>query len=82
LSPTNKLAQSSFENGVTLNAFSASGMTDDATARISKVEAFGYDVVVFGEIYFASVQVLANIKRYSENNPKNIILATGDTNQL
>ena len=29
-----------------------------------------------------TVRTLAKIKRYSENNPNKIILATGDTNQL
>ena len=56
--------------------------TDDATKRMSKFDDSAYDTIVFDEIYFASVQMLAKIKRYSENNPNKIILATGDTNQL
>ena len=80
--PTNKLAQNNKENGVTLNTFFAVGMTDDATQRMSKFDDSKYDVVVFDEIYFANVQMLTKIKRYSENNPQNIILATGDTNQV
>ena len=39
-------------------------------------------MIVFDEIYFANVRMLAKIKRYSENNPHKIILATGDTKQL
>jgi len=39
-------------------------------------------VIVFDEVYFASITMLAKIKRHSENNPDIIILATGDTNQL
>jgi len=80
--PTNKLAQNNGENGVTLNTFFAVGMTDDATQRMSKFDDSLYDVIVFDEIYFANIQMLAKIKRYSENNPTKIILATGDTNQL
>ena len=40
------------------------------------------DVIVFDEIYFANITMLARIKRYSENKPNKIIIATGDTNQL
>ena len=39
-------------------------------------------MIVFDEIYFANIRMLAKVKRYSENNPAKIILATGDTNQL
>ena len=57
-------------------------MTDDATQRMSKFDDSAFDVIVFDEIYFASIRMLAKIKRYSESNPNKIILATGDTNQL
>ena len=57
-------------------------MTEDATQKIAKFDDSRYDVIVFDEIYFANVRMLAKIKRYSENNPGKIILATGDTNQL
>lgn len=80
--PTNKLAQNNLENGVTLNIFFGVGMTDDATAKMSKFDDSAYDVIVFDEIYFANVRMMAKIKRYSEQNPNKIILATGDTNQL
>jgi hypothetical protein len=80
--PTNKLAQHNLEKGVTLNAFFGVGMTDDATQRMAKFDDSKYDVIVFGEIYFANITVLAKVKRYCENNPNKIILATGDTNQL
>lgn len=80
--PTNKLAQNNLDSGCTLNAFFSVGMTDDATQRMSKFDDSAYDTIVFDEIYFANVQMLAKIKRYSENNPGKIILATGDTNQL
>ena len=57
-------------------------MTDDATQRMSKFDDSNYDVIVFDEIYFANVQMLAKIKRYSENDPAKLSLATGDTNEL
>jgi hypothetical protein len=57
-------------------------MTDDATSRMSKFDYSKYDVIVFDEILFANIQMLAKIKRNSEQNPSKIILATGDTNQL
>ena len=38
--------------------------------------------MVFDEIYFANVRMLAKIKKYSEDNPDKIIIATGDTNKL
>ena len=57
-------------------------MTDDATQRMAKFDDSKYNVIVFDEVYFANITMLAKIKRYSENNPNKIILATGDTNQL
>ena len=57
-------------------------MTDDATQRMAKFDDSGYDVIVFDEVYFANVNMLAKIKRYSESNPSKIMLATGDANQL
>jgi hypothetical protein len=80
--PTNKLVQNNRENGVTLNHFFGVGMCEAAADRISKFDDSKYDVIVFDEIYFASVRMLAKIKRYSETNPNKIILATGDTDQL
>jgi hypothetical protein len=70
------------ENGVTLNSFFGVGMTDDATQRMAKFDDSKYDVIVFDEVYFANISMLAKIKRYSESNPSKIMLATGDTNQL
>ena len=49
---------------------------------MAKFDDSAYDVIVFDEILFANVRMLAKIKRYSEKNPHKIILATGDTNQL
>jgi len=80
--PTNKLAQNNRENGTTLNQFFGIGMTENPNDKISKFDDRPYDVIVFDEIYFANVRMLARIKRYSEQNPGKIVLATGDTNQL
>ena len=81
--PTNKLVQNNRESGVTLNQFFGVGMSEDGgVTRMSKFDDKPYDVIVFDEIYFASVRMLAKIKRYSELNPDKIILATGDTDQL
>ena len=41
-----------------------------------------YDVIVFDEIYFNSIPVLARIKIFVEKNPDKIIVATGDEHQL
>ncbi len=57
-------------------------MTDDATQCMAKFDDSSYDVIVFDEVYFANVSMLAKIKRYGENNPIKIMLATGDTNPL
>jgi len=80
--PTNKLAQNNKDKGVTLNSFFGIGMSEDVTKKISKFDDSGFDVIVFDEIYFANVRMLARIRSYAKNNPGKIILATGDTNQL
>ena len=57
-------------------------MTEDATKKMTKFDDSSYDVIVFDEIYFANITMLAKIKRYSETHPDKIIIATGDTCQL
>ena len=85
--PTNVLAQkftstTCNENttGCTINKFFSIGMSEDS--RMAKFDDSPYDVIVFDEIYFSSLDVLTRIKHYSESNPDKIILATGDTCQL
>ena len=78
--PTNKLAQNSKNNGVTLNKFFSVGMEEDGI--VAKFDDTIYDVIVFDEIYFVDIHMLSRIKKYSETNLDNIIIATGDTNQL
>ncbi len=45
-------------------------MTDDATQRMSRFDDSAFDVIVFGEIYFASVRMLTKVKRYSDTPPQ------------
>jgi hypothetical protein len=45
------------------------GMTDDPAQRIAQYDGSGYDVIVFDEMYFASISILAKIERYNESNP-------------
>jgi hypothetical protein len=80
--PTNKLVQNNRENGITLNMFFGVGMSEDKNQRISKFDDKSYDVIVFDEIYFASIRMLAKIRKYVKDNQDKIIIATGDTNQL
>ena len=80
--PTNKLVQNNEDSGCTLNQFFSVGMTEDETKNMKRFDDSSYDVIVFDEIYFANITMLARIKRYSENNPNKIIIATGDTCQL
>ena len=80
--PTNKLAQNNRENGVTLHQFFGVGMVDVKNQRINKFDDSAYNVIVFDEIYFTDIRMLARIKNYCERNPDKIIIATGDTSQL
>jgi hypothetical protein len=89
--PTNKLA-SDYEkeeedeyakygiNGITVNKFFGFGLTEDT--KMTKFDDSEYDTVVFDEIVFHNTFILRKIKKYCENNPDKIIVATGDTNQL
>ena len=37
---------------------------------------------MFDEVFFYSVRKLARIKRYCDEHPEKIVIATGDSNQL
>jgi len=78
--PTNKLASNYGENGCTINRFFSIGMTEES--KMAKFDDSSYDTIVFDEIFFASVRKLARIKRYCDEHPDKIVIATGDTNQL
>ena len=50
--------------------------------NLTKFDHSNYDVIIFDEIYFASIQKSHNIKQFCIDNPDKIIIATGDTSQL
>lgn len=78
--PTNKLHCKYGANGCTINKFLGIGMTEES--NMAKFDDARYDPIVFGEIFFSSTRKLAKIKRYCDDNPGNIILATGAAIQL
>ena len=39
-------------------------------------------MIVFDEIFFSSIRKLVRVKRFCEEQPDKIVIATGDTNQL
>ena len=51
-------------------------------SKVTRFDDTSYDTVVFDEVFFYSVRRLARIKRYCEENPEEIVIATGDTKQL
>jgi hypothetical protein len=78
--PTNELTQNYATEGVTLNIFFGMNMNDEE--NLSKFDHSNYDVIVFDEIYFSSIQKLHRIKQFCIDNPDKIIITTGDTSQL
>ena len=77
--PTNKLVQKYGENAITINKFFGISIGDEV---LEKFNYSGYDVIVFDEIYFNGLRVLNTIREFVENNPKLIVVATGDGKQL
>ena len=61
--PTNVLVQNNRDSGCTLNDFFSVGMTEDAAKKMTKFDDSSYDVIVFDEIYFANITMLAKIKK-------------------
>ena len=45
-------------------------MTEES--HMAKFDDSPYDVIAFDEIYFASVRLLARIKKYADNSPQKI----------
>ena len=68
--------------GITINKFVGCGFTDEETKFMKQFNASEYDTIVFDEIFFNNVKILARIYNYVKNNPDKIIIATGDTQQL
>ncbi len=81
--PTNKLAKNIILKTVLPDEILFGwGMTDDLARRIATCDDSFYDVIVFDEIYFASVNVLAKTVRDIGSKPNKISLATGGAKQL
>ena len=90
--PTNRLAQKYKQRGVTANKFFGIGFRkgedgdeEEEVKNEIMVKIFDcneYNVIVFDEIYFSSVRMLAKIRKFCSDNPDKIVVATGDTSQL
>ena len=78
--PTNKLASKYGKDGCTINKFFGIGLTEQT--KMARFDDSPYDTIVFDEIFFSSVRKLARIKRYCDEHPEKIIIATGDSMQL
>ena len=79
VTPTNNLNQECGVEAVTINTFFSIQVGEE---RLSEFDHSCFDVIVFDEIYFNSIPVLARIKTFVEKNPDKIIVATGDEHQL
>jgi hypothetical protein len=77
--PTNELAEKYGKDGLTINKLFGFGVTEEEQKFMKKFNADEYDTIVFDEIFFNNVKILARISNYVKNNPENIIIATGDT---
>ena len=79
VTPTNNLNQECGVEAVTINTFFSIQVGEE---KLKDFDHSFYDVIVFDEIYFNSIPVLARIKTFVEKNPDKIIVATGDEHQL
>ncbi len=79
--PTNRLRQERTLDSITLNQFFSVGVSDNDPER-KGFDDSGYNVIVFDEIYFTSIGMLARVKSNSESHPNKIIIAAGDCSQL
>ena len=80
--PTNELAEKYGDDGITINKFFGFGISEEEQKHMKRFNASEYDVVVFDEIFFNNVKVLARILNYVNKNRDNIVIATGDAKQL
>ncbi len=60
--PTNRLRQERTLDSITLNQFFSSGF--QIASQKKTFDDSGYNVIVFDEIYFTSLGMLARIKNY------------------
>ena len=79
VTPTNNLNQECGVEAITINTFFSIQVGEE---QLKDFDYSSYDVIVFDEIYFNSIPVLARIKTFVEKNPDKIIVATGDEHQL
>ena len=79
ITPTNNLNQECGVEATTVNTFFSIQVGEE---KMKDFDYSSYDVIVFDEIYFNSIPVLARIKTFVEKNPDKIIVATGDEHQL
>ena len=78
--PTNKLLQAFEGEALTLNKFFGISFGD---VKLEPFDYSNYDVIVFDEIYFSSLNTYWRIKQFVEQNKDSkIVIATGDTKQL
>ena len=79
---TNKLVQKYGASGITINKSFSIGISSNANSKMAKFDDTSFDTIVFDEIYMSDMNKLARIKKYCDENPDKIIIATGDTSQL
>ena len=75
--PTNNLVQKYGQNAITITKFVGISIGDEVLEKFDYSE---YDVIVF--VYFNGLRVLNTIREFVENNPKLVVVATGDGKQL
>ena len=85
VSPTNKLGKELNKyhkiDAVTINKFFGFN-AENETKFMKKFDASYYNCIVFDEIYFYDVCNMMKVYNYVKFNTEQIILATGDVNQL
>ena len=79
VTPTNILNQECGVEAVPINTFFSIQVGEE---KMKDFDYSVYDVIVFDEIYYNSIPVLARIKTLVEKSPDKIIVATGDEHQL
>ena len=70
--PTNELAEKYGKDGLTINKFVGFGVTEEEQKCMNKFNADEYDIIVFGEVFFNNVKILAWIYNYVKNNQDNL----------
>ena len=79
LSPKKLPRQTCGAEAMTINKFFGISCGDE---RLEKFDYSDVDVIVFDEIIFHNVGKWALIWDFCKNNPEQIVVATGDSNQL